>query len=203
MSCQFCTYPIAEGDSTAETPCCDLIVHTTCIISTIASNTIHYHDSLCICGGILHALSHNNGIDYEAEQAINRIKIEELIKQPTAKKEFSVLKKAHIDQRKAVNAFSSKLKDAVKTYKEQIGASLNMIKTIKAETVALIKASPEFKNLRKLNSRVSFFLSRFKRKYNLNDREISFFCRGSGRRRWRYWQAQPAGMIRYKFRIRI
>jgi len=203
MSCQLCTYPIVDGDSTAETPCCDLIVHTTCIISTIASNTIHYHDSICICGGILHALSHNNGIDYEAEQAINKIKMEELLKQPPAKKECSVLKKAQSEQRKAVNIFNSKLKDAMKTYKEQIGASLNMIKTIKAETIALIKASAEFKNLRKLNSRVSFYLSRFKRKYNLNDRDISSFFGGRGRRRWRYWRSNPSSMIRYKFRIRF
>ena len=203
MSCQLCTYPIAEGDSTAETPCCDLIVHTTCIISTIASNVIHYHDSICICGGILHALSHNNGIDYEAEQAVNRIRVEEIIKQPVAKNEFAVLKKSHIEQRKATNAFNTKLKDAVKTYKEQIAASINMIKTIKSETVALIQATAEFKNLKKLNSRVSFYLSRFKRKYNLNDRDISSFFRLQGRRRWRYWQTQPASMIRYKFRIRI
>ena len=203
MSCDLCTYPIVEADATAETPCCDRIVHTHCIISTIASNTIHYHDSICVCGGILHALSHNNGIDYEAEQALNKIKVEELLKQPTSKKEFSVLKKSHSEQRKAVNTFNNKLKEMVRTYKEQIGASLNMIKTIKAETVALIKASAEFKNLRKLNSRVSFYLSRFKRKYNLNDRDISSFFRGQGRRRWRYWQAQPSSMIRHKFRIRI
>jgi hypothetical protein len=190
-----------DSDAKAEAPCCDRFFHTTCIISTIASNVVHYHDSICVCGGILHALSHNNAIDYEAEQAVNKIRVMEVIKQPIAKKEFDVLKKSRIGQTKAIAAFNSKLNDGVKTYMEQIAASLNIINTIKTEAIASIKNSDEFKNLRRLSSRVTFYQSRFKRKYNLNDRDIASLFRG--KRRWRYWRSNPTIMIRYKFRIRI
>lgn len=204
MSCDLCSFNIVEADATAETPCCDRIVHTHCLISTIASNTINYHDSICVCGGILHALSHNNGIDYEAEQAVNKIRVEEIVKQPVAKKELSILKRSHREQNAALRAFTVKLNEVCRTYKEQISVSVNMIKTIKSDTLALLKNSDEFKKLRKLNSRTSFYLTRFKQKYNLNDRDINaFFSRVIRGRRRRYWRSHPAYLMTYKFRVRI
>ena len=202
MFCDLCTFVIA-GDATAETPCCDRSVHTQCLIDTIASNVRHYHDSICVCGGFLHTNTDNYILDNQADVAAERTKFEELIKQPLAVEAFKVLKQSVRNRNKCKTAFVSKLNEKAGEFKEQVSAGVNIIKMAKKEAIDSLKASEEHKKYSSAMSRVTYYSSRFKRMFNVNDRELNSVLSLGRRSRWYGWRFAPRNLIRWKFRIRI
>jgi len=203
MSCDLCNLIIGEDEATAETPCCDRSVHTQCLIDTIASNSRHYHDSICVCGGFLHANSDNYDLDNQANTAAERVKFEDLKKQPLAVKAFKVLKQSVITRNKCKKAFISKLNEKAGEFKEQVSAGINIIKNIKKDAIDALKSSEEHKNYSSSMSRVTYYSSRFKRMFNVNDRELNAVLSLGRRSRWYGWRCAPNNLIRWKFRIRI
>ena len=179
------------------------IGHSQCLIDYIASNVTHYHDSICVCGGILHAISDNFASDWDAAQAINKIKIEELIKQPAAKVDYKKITKAITEQNKSQRALKKKVDELYREFNEQVSTCLNIIKTAKTDILAKLKNTDEHKGYFKAMRRANFYIGRFKRIYNVNDNELRSVLRGTHRRRRRYWRYGLDYMIIRKFRIHI
>ena len=153
----------------------------------------------------MHAISDNFATEHLATQALNKLKIEDIIKQPAAKQLFTTLKKNVRERGKLLLAFKSKVAEKFREFKEQTAASVALIKTAKTEAIALLKSIDEYKVYTKCISRITYYGSRFKRLYNVNDNEMESCLRGVGvgRRRWRYWSSKPTYIIARKFKMRF
>lgn len=201
MVCDLCNREVEDTEPASTAPCCMRIGHTQCLIEYIASNVRHYHDSICICGGILHAISDNYANDWEATQAIHKIRIEELIKQPVAKADYKKITKAISEQNKGHRLLKSKIDEKYREFSEQVSTSINLIKVAKADILASLKNTDEYKGYFKAMRRVNFYTGRFKRVYNVSDSELRAALRGVGRRR--RWRFRHDYLFLRKFRIRI
>lgn len=196
MSCPLCNSTISEDDKVAEAPCCDQVMHSQCLINLIAHSVGHYHNALCSCGGILYLFEHHTF--YNNDQHMTNT--EELIKQPAAAAAFKNYKKTLSERTKAMGQFSAKLRETRNMFFEQVGTSIDMIKNVKRELIEGLKNSDEYKNYCSSVRRTTSSANKFKRQFNLNDRDIASITPRTHRWRFRH---DPGWLIRRKFYIKI
>ena len=196
MNCEICQMAISTTDKKTETPCCDRIFHSQCAINMIANNVYHSHDVVCLCGGIIYKFHHH----YMEETENAAVRMEELIKQPLARVEFKKLKNVVSNRNKSNKNFVKKIKEVHNVFCEQTQTNIDMIKNFKKLAIKSINDSNEYKEYSRNCRQVTYYSNRFKRMFNVNDREIFSKFRGKW---WRRWRDMPIHMIRRKFRLRF
>ena len=197
MSCSLCKVLIHDDEKVAEAPCCDQVMHSQCLINLIAHSVGNYHNAICSCSGILYLFENNI---FYAGNDNTLTNMEELIKQPAAAAAYKTYRKIIADKTRSFNIFNTKLKETHNVFLDQVGTNIDIIKNVKRELLEGLKQSDEYKNYSSNLRRVTNTANKFKRQFNLNDRDISAITPTGHRWRYRY---KPSCLIRRKFNIRI
>ena len=199
MECFICDNPLLDNEAKAQLPCCNVSVHTICMLNFTDEHYYHNRpEVICDCGSILIKFKweHNFGVTEEEILAKTNAKMSEPAFKKATKEALAKIRARN----KARNIFTKLLILRSRGFKSEISTFLNTIKTTRTDAVNSIKASEEYKNFKKTISQTTRTINSFANQFALTPREATIHLR---QERGRYWRSSLSWAIRRKFRINI
>jgi hypothetical protein len=194
MACYICDNVMEETDRLIESPCCGIVIHSTCGIDKVA--TAAYSASFVYCNSC--------GAELWSPPAYNDTDPVESVLSPEFIADAAPLKERIKSWRKSKKELSKLTTLAVRQFRIDAASHIFAIKNIRAQTMANLCMTNAFKESSKLTRSIRASIKRLSEKHNLYTRVVRKFLLLQPRNLYRSLIYQTElNIIKRKLRCRI
>lgn len=193
-TCAHCLGPITG--KIMQSPCCDLVYHAGCGVQKLADSAHLNHRVNCECGALLFQCE---GCFSETTPEAE-VTVEMVMAKPGVPAVVKAIKAKFTAEGKARTAYKKYLREKQTEFGQQVAAHKAAIKELKESMLTTIKASDEFKTLRRLRGATHLAKNKFSAEHSIKGRMLRRLFVGGD---WGRWYDTPVSLFNRRFRIRL
>lgn len=207
MECLICKTSIGEGEKTYQSPCCDNLAHSKCIVILLNTHLTNLYDNgyipecNCKCGALIWSPPPPNILTEEEEDERKGAK-ERMAGIPGMKDTLKKVRDRLSDKKKTGQKFLVDLNKEHEHFLNGANAHIMSIRNMRQECVNKVKSLSSYNTFKTAYATASGAMTRFCAKYNLDWQDKREIFGGDATWYGRY-RRKPGRLIMNKFKVEI